>query len=94
MAKARTALLAAMFTLMALGVRAAPLACYTQFGDVRFTGPGHSVVLLPYNQCLRYIGHDGSYIRARAPLRGLSSAEGWIFEGDVHCGPGSCFRRH
>jgi hypothetical protein len=93
MLKARSVLLVAMFGQIALAdVHAEPLVCYTQFGDVRFTKADNTPVLLPYNQCLTYVGRDGGYIRARAELRGLNPAEGWIFVGDVHCGPGSCVR--
>ena len=94
MLKARAVLLAAMLGQIALAeAHAEPLTCYTQFGDVRFTKADNTLVLLPYNQCLHYVGRDGIYIRARAGLRGLNPAEGWIFVGDVRCGPGSCARR-
>ncbi len=92
MLKAKTLLLAAMLAQIALtDVQAEPLACYTQFGDVWLTRFNNSPVLLPYHQCLRYMGHDGVYIRVRAVWSGLT-AEGRIFAGDVYCGPGSCLR--
>jgi hypothetical protein len=92
--QARTLLCAAVFAQITLaGAHAEPLACYTQWGDVWFKRANHPPVLLAYNQCLRYIGQDGSYIRARAELRGLEPpTEGWIYIGDVACRPGSCLR--
>jgi hypothetical protein len=94
MPKARTILCTAIFTQITLaGVQAEPLACYTQFGDVWFKRADHPPVLLPYNQCVRYLGRDGSYVRVRVGLRGLESpTEGWIFAGNVYCRPGSCLR--
>ena len=92
MRKAGTLILAAVLAQIALtGVHAEPMACYTQFGDVWLRRANNTPVWLPYNQCLRYIGRDGPYIRARAVWRGLT-AEGWVFPGDVACGPGSCLR--
>ena len=88
----KTLLLAAMFAQVAVtSVRAESLACYTQFGDVTFTRANNTRVLLPYNQCLSYLGRDGAYIRARAEWAGLT-AEGRIFFGDVYCSPGRCPR--
>jgi len=88
--------LVAVAMLAQIGVAAAhaePLACFTQFGDVFFAGDHDTRMLLPYNQCLSYIGSDGVYIRALAHL-GRLTARGRIFALDVNCRPGSCLRPH
>jgi hypothetical protein len=85
----KTLLFATMLALAITEARAESLACYVQFGDVRFTGVDHRVVLLPYDQCMTYVGRDGDYIRGRGDWRG-PPREGWIYAGDVACGPGSC----
>jgi len=92
MIKVRTLLVATVLAQIAVtGVLAEPLACFVQYSDVRFTTVRHSVVLLPYNQCLTYTGREGSFIRGRADWR-AATTEGWIYAGDVSCSPGSCRR--
>jgi hypothetical protein len=91
MLRVKTFLLALLVQIPVTEVRAEPWACYTHFGDVRFTSVNNRPFLLPYNQCLSYLGRDGAYILGRADW-GSATAEGRIFAGDVYCGPGSCRR--
>jgi len=92
MLKGKTLILVAMLAPFAVtDVHAESWACYTQFSDVTLTTDDNTRVLLPYNQCLSYIGSDGAYIRAGAHWTGLT-AQGRIFAGDVYCRPGNCLR--
>jgi hypothetical protein len=91
MLKITTLLFALLAQIAVTEAQAEPWACYTQFGDVRFTSVNSRLFLLPYNQCLTYLAHDGIYVRGLANW-GRAMAEGRIFAGDVQCGPGSCRR--
>jgi hypothetical protein len=90
MPKLKTLFLALLVQIAVTEVHAEPWACYTHFGDVRFTSVNNRLFLLPYNRCLTYLGRDGVYVLGR-PDWGSATA-GRIFAGDVDCGPGSCRR--
>lgn len=94
MRSAKTLMAVAMLAQMGVAAaQAEPLVCFTQFSDVFFAGDNNTRMLLPYNQCLSYIGSDGVYVRAQAHW-GTLTARGRIFSGDVYCRPGSCLRPH
>ena len=73
--------------------QAEPTVCFTYFSDTFFAGDHDTRMLLPYNQCLTYIGNEGLYTRAVAHL-GRLTVHGRIFSGEVYCRPGSCLRPH